>query len=229
MNSVRRISIVTGVLFVLATVTAVIAGAVVPALGGAGALSGVAGHPGRLGVAAVLYLMAAGTSVGIAVALYPLLREVDAGLALGSVIFRTIEAVCYAVAVVGLLAVRPLAERWVAAPAGDRAAIQTVADSVVGSRDYATLVGVLAFCAGALMYYLVFYRARLVPRWLSGWGLAGVLLMAVAGLLALFSDNPVTGYTDLILPIAVQEMVLAVWLLAKGFRRAGSARQGFSV
>jgi hypothetical protein len=34
---------------------------------------------------------------------------------------------------------------------------------------------------------------------------------------ALFSDSPVTGYTFLILPIAVQEMVLAVWLLVKGF------------
>jgi hypothetical protein len=67
------------------------------------------------------------------------------------------------------------------------------------------------------MYYSLFYRSRLVPRWLSVWGLAGVLLMTTACLLALFSDNPVTGYTILILPILVQEMVLALWLLAKGF------------
>ncbi len=74
-----------------------------------------------------------------------------------------------------------------------------------------------AFTVGALMYYTLFYRARLVPRWLSGWGIAAVVLMMTACLLALFSNTPVTGYTFLFLPIAVQEMVLAGWLLVKGF------------
>ena len=220
MKSVRRISIATGALFVLATAAAVAAGAVVPALTGTDALTGVANHPTQLAVAALLYLIAAGTSVGIAIALYPLLRKVNAGLALGSVVFRTIEAVFYTVAVVNLLSVRQLGEQFAAAPAGDRASIQAIADSVINARDLASVAGVISFCTGALMYYIVFYRSRLVPRWLSGWGVAGVLLMMIACLLALFSNNPVTGYTLLIVPIGVQEMVLAVWLLAKGFSQS---------
>jgi Domain of unknown function (DUF4386) len=75
---------------------------------------------------------------------------------------------------------------------------------------------VFAFAIGAFMYYLVFYRARLVPRWLSGWGLAGVLLMLTACLLALFSNSMVTGYVLLAAPIGVQEFVFAFWLLIKG-------------
>jgi len=43
-------------------------------------------------------------------------------------------------------------------------------------RDQASLAGVLAFYLGASMYYYVFYRPRLIPRWLSGWGLAGTAL-----------------------------------------------------
>ena len=89
------------------------------------------------------------------------------------------------------------------------------------------LAAVLAFYLGASMYYYVFYRSRLIPRWLSGWGLAGTALGALAGLLVLFR---VTGYMSapqvaLNLPIGVNEMVLAIWLLVRGFRSpaAGSA------
>jgi len=69
-----------------------------------------------------------------------------------------------------------------------------------------------------VMYYSLFFRSRLVPRWLSGWGVAAAFLMMTAGVLALVSNSDVTSYAFLILPIAVQEMVLAVWLLVKGFR-----------
>ena len=87
-----------------------------------------------------------------------------------------------------------------------------------GVLGHSNLAAVFAFNVGALMYYAVFYRSQLVPRWLSGWGMAGVVLLMTACLLALFSDSPITGYTLLVLPIAVQELVLAVWLLVKGFR-----------
>ena len=95
---------------------------------------------------------------------------------------------------------------------------QATGDSLVGRE--AIPAGVFAFAVGALMYYYVFFRSRLLPRWLSGWGIAGVLLMLVACLSALFSRNPVTSYTILILPIAVQEIVMAVWLVARGFSSA---------
>ena len=102
-------------------------------------------------------------------------------------------------------------------PGDTHAPIQAIADSLLSIRDHSTLTAVFAFNLSALSYYALFYRSRLVPRWLSGWGMAGVLLLMSACLLALFSGNPVTGYTLLILPIALQEMVLAVWLLVKGF------------
>jgi hypothetical protein len=67
------------------------------------------------------------------------------------------------------------------------------------------------------MYYSVLYRADLVPRWLSGWGIAAIILTMAACLLAWFSRTPLTPYTMVLLPIAIQEMVLAIWLIVKGF------------
>jgi Domain of unknown function (DUF4386) len=77
----------------------------------------------------------------------------------------------------------------------------------------------LPFLTAALMYYYVLYRARLVPRWLSGWGLAGAALGLVATVYSGYTQDfgVFTPSTVLNIPIALQEMVLAVWLLAKGF------------
>jgi hypothetical protein len=216
-NSTRKTSIATGTLLILATIAVLTATALEPALTGTDYLTGVANHPHRLAAAALLYLLAAATSVGIALALYPVLKKVNAALALGSVVFRTIEAVFYTAAVVNLLSILTLGQQLATAPADNRAPIQAIADSLLSIRDHSTLAAVFAFTLGALMYYTLFYRSRLVPRWLSGWGAAAALLMLTACLLALFTNSPVTGYTFLILPIAVQELVMAVWLLVKGF------------
>jgi hypothetical protein len=219
-NSTRGISIATGALFVVATVAAVAAAALLPALTGPDYLTGVADHANQMAASALVYLIAAGASVGIAIALYPLLKKTNAALALGAVVFRTIEAAFYTVAVVSLLSVTTLGQQLATAAAPNRAPIQAMADYVLSVRDHSTLAGVFAFSVGSFMYSVVFYQSRRVPRWLSAWGMAAALLMGAACLLSLFSDDPVTGYYPLILPVAVWEMVVAAWLLVKGFSPA---------
>ena len=223
MSPTRRTSITTGSLFVLATIAALAAAALDQTLNGTGYLAALANHPDRQTAAALCYLISAGASASIAIALYPLLKQVNPTLALGAVVFRTIEAVFYSTAVGALLSTQSLSEQVATTPADGRASIHVLADSYLSMRDHFNVAAIFAFGLGALMYYSVFYRSRLVPRWLSGWGVAGVLLIFTACLSALFSDSPVTGYTLLILPIAVQEIVLAAWLLVKGFNPTSSS------
>jgi hypothetical protein len=172
---------------------------------------------------ALFYLIAAFTSAGIAISLYPVLKKWNAGLAFGSVVFRAIEAVMYIAAVVSLLSLLTVSQQFANAGVADRASFQAIGDSLRSARDNATLAAVFAFSLGAFSYYYVFFQSRLIPRWLSGFGIAAAILMFTACLLALFSNSPVTGYTLLIIPIAVQEMVLAVWLIVKGFNPSAIA------
>jgi|WetSurMetagenome_2_1015567.scaffolds.fasta_scaffold125515_3 hypothetical protein len=217
MKSTRKIAIITGVIFVIATVAAILAPMLLPVLTGAGYLTQLSAQTNRVAGAAFLYLVAAFTSAGIAISLYPVLKERNAGLAIGSVVFRTLEAAFYMVAVVSLLSLLTLGQQFTIAGATDRSLLQSIGDSLQSIRDHATLMGVFAFSLGASMYYILFFQSRLIPRWLSGWGFVAAILMMAACMLALFSDNPVTGYALLILPIAVQEMVMAVWLIVRGF------------
>jgi hypothetical protein len=90
--------------------------------------------------------------------------------------------------------------------------------------DWAGLAGILAFYVGGLLYYRVFYQTRLVPRWLAAWGVGGVILGAVAALLVLFGVTGSMSPVQMALnaPIGLQEMVLAVWLIAKGFNASAT-------
>jgi hypothetical protein len=217
MNAGRTNAVIAGVLFIVATVAALAAAAVEPVLSGTDYLTKIAANASQVSGGALLYLVAAFTSVGVAIALCPVLKSRNPGLAIGSVVFRTVEAVMYVAAVVSLLSLVTLSQHFAHARASDVASFQVIGDSLRSLREHATLAAVFAFSLGAFMYYYVFFQSRLIPRWLSAWGIAATVLMLAACLLALFSDRYVTGYGILILPIAVQEMVLAVWLIVKGF------------
>lgn len=218
MNTYRKNAIIAGVLFIIATLTGpVLATPLIPVLTGADYLAGISAHPNQVAGAVLLWIIAAFACAGIPVALYPVMKDLNAGLALGSVVFRALEAAFYMISVVGLLALLTLGQQFTIAGAADRTALQTIGNLLVSVRDHAGLLAVFAFCLGGFMHYYLFFQSRLVPRWLSGFGIVAVVLLAAACVLALFSGNRITSYIPLAAPIAVQEMVLAVWLIAKGF------------
>ena len=225
MNSSRKIAVITGVVFIIATVTALIAAMLVPVLTGTDYLNRVSANTNQVAAGAFFYLIAAFTSVGVAISLYPVLKKINSGLALGAVVFRTLDAVFYMVAVMSLLSLLSLGQQVTKTGIDNRLSLYAIGDSLVSIRDHATLLGVFAFCVGAFIYYYMFYQSRLIPGWLSGWGIVAILLMMTACVSSLFSDSSVTGYVLLVLPIAVQEMVLAIWLIVKGFSPSSNILQ----
>jgi len=218
MNSTRKTAVMTGMLFIIATLTGpILATPLIPDLTGSDTLAQLSTHTNQVAVGALLMFIGYFACAGIAIALYPVLKEQSTGLALGSVIFRTIETVFYLVGVVSLLSLLAIGQQFGAAEAADRTSLQVIGSLLVNIRDQAALAGVFAFCVGAFMYYYVFFQSRLIPRWLSSFGIVAIILMCTACVLALFSGNRITSYILLAAPIALQEMVLAVWLIVKGF------------
>jgi len=173
-----------------------------------------------------LLIASAFASAGIAIFLYPLVRNHDEGLALGSVGFRIIEGVSYLAAAVCVLSILSLGQEYVTGGMVNTPYFQTLGNLLLAVRDWTgNIVGVMSFCIGALSYYVVFYRSRLVPRWLSLWGIVGIILLFPSVLLVMFSLISALGAIQVIMavPIAVQEMVLAVWLIVKGFNPSAIA------
>ena len=82
----------------------------------------------------------------------------------------------------------------------------------------------IVFCLGALIFNYLLYQTKLVPRWLSGWGLVVIVPYLTAGLVAMFGiiDALSPTYAILNAPLALQEMVLALWLIVKGFNSSAT-------
>jgi hypothetical protein len=148
------------------------------------------------------------------------LRKFGEGLALGAVAFRIIEGVFYALGLMVLLSLSTLSRAFVDAGSPTEQHFATLGQTLLAQYHWLVDVGLLlAFSLGGLLYYVVFYRSRLIPRWLSVWGIGGAVLLMVAAVLLIFGViSPMSpGQVALAVPIGVQEMVLAVWLIVKGF------------
>ena len=225
----RRIAVVAGVMFIIATVGALASSALLtPILSAPDYLTRISANEDQVLWGVFFQFIGGAACPAIAIALYPVLKRHDEGLALGSVGFRLIEGTLYVVLVVVLLLLVTLGQETAKAGAAASSAFQVPGALLMAARDWlGPVAAVLTFGLGAFMYYVVLYRSRLIPRWLSGWGIIGITLVMVSGLLVLFGRAGPMSTTQVVLalPIAVQEMVLAVWLIARGFNPSATTAE----
>src|SRR5579859_453535 len=226
MNSYRKIASIAGVLFILGTVTALVGdGLTESTLSAPDYLTRMSAHGTQIMIGALFTLISAVVSGSIAISLYPVLKKYNEALALGAVGFGLIEAVFYMVNIIGLLSLVLLSQEFVRAGAPAASAYQIVGTVIQAARTFAGFVfGVSTFSLSALMYYMVFYQSRLIPRWLSGWGVLATLCTLTVAFLVMFGVKPGSPLeTALNLPIGVQEIVLTGWLIFKGFNPSAIA------
>jgi len=156
----------------------------------------------------------------IPIFLYPILKRYNKVLALGYVGFRSLEALLISIAQINKFLLINLSRDYLNNDGLDVSYFQNIGNSIQSRFLWVNtdgLIYVTVFAIGALIFYYILYQSNLVPRWLSGWGLIASIAILTATVLAAFTDiSPVLAIL-LIAPIAVQEMVMAVWLIVKGF------------
>lgn len=222
MDPDNKIASVVGVLFIVATVASILGSAALGSiLEGRDYLVGVADHEAAVVLAVILFVTAATAAFGTALLLLPILRRHAEGLAASYVGLRAFENVLYVVGTVALLVMLSVSQDRSVGDA-NAADLPLFGSTLLALHQWSVLIGTMIFASlGAVVLNTVLFRARLVPRWLSGWGLAGAVLLFLYGVLGLFGastgmDSP---FVLLAMPIAVQEMVFAVRLIVKGLDR----------
>lgn len=226
MNTHRKTAVIVGVLFIIGTVSGILSGVVTAPIRADAMYPLNVSTSETQWIAGTLLVSLMGLSLAMMpVMLYPILKKHNEVLALGAVLFRgAIEAISYAVMVISMLLMVTVSELYVNTGAADTSNIKFLGTMLTATKDWTEMWGALVFSIGALMIYIPFYQTKLVPRWLSGWGLIGGVLYFAANLVGLLGQQHVApeigvGLGLLLVPTAIQEMVFAIWLIAKGFNQ----------
>jgi len=225
-------AVMAGVLYFLGTVFgvlgAVIGGEVLTSLISGKPLAGVdilglaAANSSRLTWGAFLTFMMGISLVAMTVFLYPVIRKASKELAMGMVLFRgALEGIFYFITTLNILALVAVGKEYIATGA-DSAVLQTIGNVLYQFENLKAPISSIIFLIGATCIYLTFYRTRLIPRWLTAWGFIAVVTSMVAALLNFFHMDTGFGfYLEMVM--FPQELVMAVWLIVKGFNPSAIA------
>ncbi|WP_326490973.1 DUF4386 domain-containing protein [Brevibacillus brevis] len=216
-NAGRRSAVMTGVLLIAGLITGICS--VVPVIDGADYLVKASTNENQVLIGAFSQLFMIVAYVGIPILMYPLLSKHHKGLALGSVAFGIIAGVFIILGVIILLLLLTVSHEFAKIGTLHVSYFQTLGGLLREGRDLVNHVATtLAFVLAMFLFNYIFYQTRLVPRWLSVWGLIGSTLSIVASLLFMIRFIGLdTTYMVLNIPIAFQQLALAIWLIMKGF------------
>jgi hypothetical protein len=230
MNASRKNARWAGIFYIIATVAPISTIFFIGFLGG-----GVAGEPipdylvnvsaneGQVIIGMLIELIWALAVVGIIVTLFPILKKHNEALALGFFGLRFVEAISTIIHSIILLSLLTLSQEYAAAGFPDASHFQTAGTLFLAAREWTFLIGSgLVWSLSALILNYLLYQRKLIPRWLSVWGFAGAALSFANYSPEFFGIDSIE---ILFLPIAVQEMVFAVWLIVKGFNPSAIASE----
>ncbi|WP_238327498.1 DUF4386 domain-containing protein [Paenibacillus gorillae] len=219
----KRTALITGLLLMLGLVTGVFS--VVPVIDGSDYLIEASNHANQVLLGAFFQLLMIIAYVGLPIQLYPMLSRHNKSLAIGSVAFGIIAGVFIMLGVILLLLLLTLSQEFTKIGIGDGSYVQTLGELLREGRDLVNHVATtLSFVLALFFFNCIFYKTRSIPRWLSVPGLLGAVLSILASLLFMVHLIGLdAAYMILNLPIALYQLVLAIWLIIKGFNQLEQA------
>lgn len=218
MTSNKKTSIVAGILIIIGMIAGMLS--VVPSVENPDYLTEVAANQNQVLAGAFFQFTLLPIYIGFALILYPIIRKYNKSLAIGFVCFKTIAGVFQLIGVLVVLLILLLSQDFIKSTPPDLLYFQTLGNVLKSGRDLVNHVGMmLATGLGNLILFYIFYKTKLIPRWLSSWGFIGNILAMLASFLILFNliDVITSYFVVLTVPLVLQEIVLAIWLIVKGF------------
>ena len=226
MKTNRKTATIVGVLYIIGTVAGILSLVfTAPIRNAPDPLLHIYDNESQVIIGALFMLLMGFALAMVPVLMFPISRKHNETLALGYVVFRgALETVTYMATAISWLLLLTLSQLYVRAGAPDDSNFQALGTELLEAKLIGSITTII-FILGALMFYFLLYQSKLVPRWISAWGLIAAVPYLAAGILVMFGlvDSMSTIDTVARLPMALQEMVLALWLIVRGFNPSAFA------
>ncbi|MCW4013644.1 MAG: DUF4386 domain-containing protein [Candidatus Bathyarchaeota archaeon] len=218
--STRRTAQIVGLLFMLATATLFVGQAFYGQILGSSDYLEIV-YPSRLTVMTGVLVEFAGFLglMFIPILLYPFLKVYNQVIAWGYVGIRLMEVVLLTFAQIFKLSIIGLSKNYLESN-GDASVFQSMGNmihSILMWVDSGGLLYIMVFVFGAVIFYIALFKTRLVPTWISVFGLVSALLLLSGSVLFYYDCVAAETAVLFMLPLALQEQVMAVWMIFKGF------------
>ena len=207
---------IIGAFFLIAMVTSLAgAGLLEPILTSSDYLPEISDKTSTITIGVILEMINALCVIGIAVFMYPVMKKYGETSAISYVSLRILESIaCITAAFVPLSLVALSNDYMVAEKTNPY--YDTIGNLLKTTRN--DIVGYfvpLFFVLGAFVFYLLAFRAKFLPRFVSIWGLIGIACITLLNIL----NNDSAVFMILALPIILNEIFLGFWLIFRGFNR----------
>lgn len=214
MDSERKTARIVGLLFIIASASPLLAFVGFLSVYDASYLTLVAMNEVPMIIGVLLMLVLAASAAGIPIAIYPVLKKKSETLALSYFAARFFEAIFAIFSVINLVAILSLSQAFVDAGSPADPYYSISGTLLLAAFSWSGILLDFPFVLSALILNYMLYKSKLVPNWLSLWGFIGGLVYSGFIFSELFLHLPMEIFAA---PLGLQEMALAVWLIAKGF------------
>lgn len=184
-------------------------------------LATVSAHQITVALGALLMLLNSLAVVGLGVLFFPILEPFGKRTALAYLAARIVEAVLLAVGVVWLLMIVPLGQHGAGAGAASDGA-RALWSLAIQANALSYQIAMMALGLGSIVLCALLIRTRLIPRFLSVWGLIGYAIF-LAGAIAEIVGIHIGVLLSI--PGGLFELMLGGWLLVRGFRAEADGQE----
>ena len=227
MNSNKNISRIAGLLIILGIVSGILS--IVASVESENFLNEVYPNKNQVLIGAIFQFLLVPIYIGFSLVLYPILKKYNKTLSIGFIGFRIMAGVFQLLGIILLPVFILLSQKFLAQTNADLMFYETIGEMLKLFRDLTNHLGViLATGLGNLLLYYILFKGKLIPVWLSIWGIFGNTLIMIASFLLLFELIEVVSieYGIMTIPLVLQEVIFAIWLIVKGLKLPATTQIG---
>ena len=218
MNSNKTTGRIIGILFITVMVTWVIGFVLIePVISTKDFLTQIYPNKVKVIIGVLVETIEITGVIGIAVMLFPILKNYNENIARAYLSLRILESVMLIIVAISPLLLITLSREYIETGAQDNHSFQILSTLILSARtNWSHFILAVFYSFAALMFYYVLYKTKLVLRFISLWGfISAALILVVAPFEALgFEKVGLAGIS-----MGLNELFLGVWLIIKGFRR----------